>query len=407
VARTENVHISKGTKVFNYAGPGTQSEIKGLNFSGGGQVVVGSVAKKVKPTQPTINDWRINPTVSLESVLSVASSVTISEAVEWISHVEEKNPLASLKLFIASGKLTAFGRTELVSLLENQDLNWSFKQKEQILTAFSIKYPESSLFPEVLVDLMDARSDRDQPPQVLKNGGPIRILVNNVPVSLGSDFHVGDVRYLFFGSALSPNLCEIRRVDQKTLSVVQTKGKLNITNVQGGPIADVISASGSSFVASIGCQVSGGGSIITDAGDSMVEWRSDPVDVAVDVDGETESEKELQHPIYGVNVPWPETQVEKRDGTSKDTKETSQETETSKETCHEVKEIGDAKLGEDGEVCVVCFDGLRVGCFLPCGHCAACMDCGLTLQVCPLCQGKIANFLHISKVPIQTKLYFS
>jgi hypothetical protein len=80
---------------------------------------------------------------------------------------------------------------------------------------------------------------------------------------------------------------------------------------------------------------------------------------------------------------------------------------------HDTKEIFESKLNEEDRACAICLDETKttVGCFLPCGHCASCMECGMETfrktASCPICHVQVQNLLHISTVPIQVKVFFS
>ena len=210
---------------------------------------------------------------------------------------------------------------------------------------------------KVLFDL------KEEPMIPSDNTHIIKILVNGVPVTLDKDFPVGDVRYLIFGS----NLCEIQRVNNNTLLITQTEGKLKVQKIPGGKISNLISQSGGSLVQSTHCEVSGGGKIITGSDDATIEMEDSM---------EIEEEK--------VDFKY-----------------------------HDTKEIFESKLNEEDRACAICLDETktRVGCFLPCGHCASCMECGMEAfrktASCPICHVQVENFLHISTVPIQVKLFFS
>lgn len=141
----------------------------------------------------------------------------------------------------------------------------------------------------------------------------------------------------------------------------------------------------------------GEGRIIAGADEAAIDWGGEDVE---------EEKAEPKQPLPEGAPTFDQTSSQ----TSPQTRVKKKEAKNVEDVkCHDLKEIFEAELDEDRRACAICLDETktRVGCFLPCGHCASCMECGITCKVCPFCHVKVENFLHISKVSVQVKLFFS
>lgn len=47
--------------------------------------------------------------------------------------------------------------------------------------------------------------------------------------------------------------------------------------------------------------------------------------------------------------------------------------------------------------CVICYENEKNAIFLPCKHNSTCMKCATKLKICPICRGKIENFIQFFK----------